>query len=232
MRIYFYSVLLWSSFISIEAHASLNNEFVYSQKLGTHIDTVISKTSGLRHSAKTPEGYSFVFGGYLNGAPKIFSKTLYVFKDDHLILINLYADNPTSKFESPSDRNKWTYFFYKALTENLKNNYGKLFSAEPSKSPSCEDYKFYENCYSSYYLKGKKKGIGIYIYNSREVALSYFDAKAVKKLTYQKFLKEARRSLISLEFSEDISAESPPKLVSERKRAIDDPNVGLKLKLD
>ena len=87
MRIYLFSVLLWSSFITIEVQASLNNEFVYSQKLGTHIDTVISKTKGLRHSTKTPEGYSFVFGGYLNGAPKIFSKTLYVFKDDYLIFI-------------------------------------------------------------------------------------------------------------------------------------------------
>ena len=82
-------LIIFYIFFSIDIAASLNNQFVYSQKLGTHIETVTSKTKGLRTATKTPEGYTFVFGGYLNGAPKIFSTTLYVFKDDLQIFINL-----------------------------------------------------------------------------------------------------------------------------------------------
>jgi hypothetical protein len=190
-------------FLSIDIAASLNNQFVYSQKLGTHIETVMSKTRVLKTSIKTPEGYTFIFGGYLNGAPKIFSTTLYVFKDDRLIFINLYADNAANKFGGPQERNKWTYNFYQALTKNLEKNY----------------------------LQGKKKGIGIYIDDSREVGLSYFDVKAVKDFTYSKFLREARRSLVMSQYSRSATPNDVKKNELERK-SIPDPNVAMTLKLD
>ena len=222
-------LIIFYIFFSIDIAASLNNQFVYSQKLGTHIETVTSKTKGLRTATKTPEGYTFVFGGYLNGAPKIFSTTLYVFKDDRLIFINLYADNPANKFGGPQERNKWTYNFYQGLTKNLEKNYGSLFSPEESPGANCEDYRFYEKCNDRYYLQGKKKGIGIYIEDSREVGLSYFDVKAVKNLTYSKFLKEARRSLVMKQYSEP--SDDVKKSQTERTSVVD-PNVAMTLKLD
>jgi hypothetical protein len=216
-------------FLSADSDASLNNQFVYSQKLGTHIETVTSKTKGLRVATKTPEGYTFIFGGYLNGAPKIFSTTLYVFKDDRLIFINLYADNAANKFGGPQERNKWTYNFYQALTKNLEKNYGSFFSPEESPGANCEDYRFYEKCNDRYYLQGKKKGIGIYIDDSREVGLTYFDSKAVKDLTYGKFLREARRALVMTQYSE--SSDDVKKSQTERT-SIADPNVAMTIKLD
>ena len=230
MNNYLCCFFLGCLFFAVNVGASLNSEFVFSQKLGTHIETVISKTKRLRHSVKTPEGLSFVFGGYLNGAPKIFSRTLYIFKDDRLIFINLYADNPARKFGGPEERNKWSYDFFRALTKNLRENYGSYFSKNPPRNPTYEDYIFYENCNDSYYLEGNKKGIGIYINKSREVGLSYFDVNAVEKLNYGRFLKEARRSLIAFEFAEAQGAE---KTVSARKPAsMVDPNIAMKIKLD
>ena len=222
-------LIMFYIFLSADSDASLNNQFVYSQKLGTHIETVTSKTKGLRVATKTPEGYTFIFGGYLNGAPKIFSTTLYVFKDDRLIFINLYADNAASKFGGPQERNKWTYNFYQALTKNLEKNYGSFFSPEESPGANCEDYRFYEKCNDRYYLQGKKKGIGIYIDDSREVGLTYFDSKAVKDLTYGKFLREARRSLVMTQYSE--SSDDVKKSQTERT-SIADPNVAMTIKLD
>ena len=222
-------LIMFYIFLSADAAASLNNQFVYSQKLGTHIETVTSKTKGLRVAKKTPEGYTFIFGGYLNGAPKIFSRTLYIFKDDRLIFINLYADNAANKFGGPQERNKWTYNFYQALTKNLEKNYGSFFSPEESPGANCEDYRFYEKCNDRYYLQGKKKGIGIYIDDSREVGLTYFDIKAVKDLTYGKFLREARRSLVMTQYSEP--SEDVKKIQTQRTN-IADPNVAMTLKLD
>jgi hypothetical protein len=217
-------------FLSIDVAASLNNQFVYSQKLGTHIETVTSKTKGLRSSIKTPEGYTFIFGGYLNGAPKIFSRTLYVFKNDRLIFINLYADNPANKFGSPQERNKWTYNFYQALTDNLEKNYKSFFGPDAKSAAFCEDYIFYEKCNSSYYLQGKKKGIGIYINDSREVGLSYFDVKAVKEFTYNKFLREARKSLVMAQYSESSNKKAEKNEIGRPN--IEDPNIAMTLKLE
>ena len=235
MRDYLWSILL-CVFFSLDIAASLNNPFVYSQKLGTHVETVTSKTGYLSTATKTPEGYTFLFGGYLNGAPKIFSRTLYVFRDDQLIFINLYADNAANKFGSPQERNKWTYNFYQALTKNLEKNYGSLFSQEDAPGANCENYKFYEKCNDIYYLEGKKKGIGIYINDSREVGLSYFDVNAVKDLTYSEFIREARRSLIMLQFAakppEQLSPNELKKLELEKRPSVPDPNMAMTIKLD
>jgi hypothetical protein len=218
-------------FLSLDLFASLNSKFVYSQKLGSHIETVISKTKGLRQVKKTQAGYSFVFGGYLNGAPKIFTNTLYIFKEDRLIFINLYADNKSNKFGGPGERNKWTYQFYKNLTLNLKKNYGDFFEkkARTGDTPFCQSMEYYEDCNDSFFLEGKKKGIGIFIINSREVGLSYFDVEAVDELTYEKFLAEASRSLVSMRYAEIPLV--PGQEIIQRKAPVN-PNTAMSLKLD
>lgn len=219
------------SFLCLNLSASLNSKFVYSQKLGSHIETVISKTKGLRQVKKTQAGYSFVFGGYLNGAPKIFTDTLYVFKNDRLIFINLYADNKSNKFGGPAERNKWTYQFYKNLTLNLKKNYGDFFErkARTGDTPFCLSIEYYEDCNDTHYLKGKEKGIGIFILNSREVGLSYFDVEAVDELTYSKFLNEASRSLVSMRYAEIPLMDGKG---AAKKKSPVSPNTAMSLKLD
>tara|TARA_X000001036_G_scaffold420081_1_gene440571 strand:- start:503 stop:676 length:174 start_codon:yes stop_codon:yes gene_type:complete len=52
-----------------------------------------------------------------------------------------------------------------------------------------------------------------------------------KKLTYQKFLREARRSLVATEYAAE-SNESKKISVSDRKVKAVDPNIAMKIKLD
>ena len=55
------------------------------------------------------------------------------------------------------------------------------------------------------------------------------DIKAVKDLTYGKFLREARRSLVMTQYSEP--SEDVKKIQTQRTN-IADPNVAMTLKLD
>lgn len=231
-------IFLVGVFLSANIHASLNSKFVYSQKLGSHIETVLGKTK-LKSSYKTPDGYTFAFGGYINGSHKIFKRSLFVFKDDYLVMLALYGDNSSDKFISLEQRNKWTFDFYKGLKQNLYDNYqsdfANLFDSQYTINANiCENPYFFEKCNDSFYIEGKKKGIGIYIFDSEEVGLVYFDTNMSYDFKYEDFLGMARRQLQVI-ISGEIAIEKSKSFGTQDKLAIrnlEDPSISEAIKLD
>ena len=179
----------------------------------------------LRKGSRTPGTVWFLIK-YLSDPPEKRDRDCRL----KLALIMLWSDQQSYIFSGPVARNEWNYKFYRNLSVNLKNNYSGFFSNEKPDAPICEEPSYWEGCHADIYVKGRKKGIGLSLIDSKRVALTYFD-ETISKETYRDFLSAVIRDLDLTKYSNDADDKGTPVQATRVREPIEAEN-GLTIKLD
>lgn len=149
----FYCLLM----VCVSAHtfAGLNDEFIFSSKLGLSKDSVTSRYTSFDE---------FGFGGQLNGLPRDTNHTLFYVKDNlHSVFVG--HDYKPDFFNSELEMRKWAFSVVTLMIEKATKKYG-----QPVKnSIICTDIESYDNCSGIAKWLGNKKN---FIIKISEVPLS------------------------------------------------------------
>lgn len=144
------------AFLTLNANASLNDDFVYSSKLGLTTESVTSSWT------KAENGLSF--GGHLNGVPRDTWHDLY-YLDNKLALVVIGYHPENDKFESGKASRQWSI----EATNNVVINASRKYGEPEINTLTCEDQQDFSGCSGDIIWKGSKKVFSIKV---EEVELS------------------------------------------------------------
>ncbi len=135
-------------FLTLNANASLNDDFVFSSKLGLTTESVTSSWT------KAENGLSF--GGKLNGVPRDTWHNLY-YLDNKLALVVIGYHPENDKFESGKASRQWSI----EATNNVVINASRKYGDPEINTLTCEDQQDFSGCSGDIIWKGSKKVFSI-----------------------------------------------------------------------
>jgi hypothetical protein len=137
-------------FLTLNANASLNDDFVFSSKLGLTTESVTTSWT------KAENGLSF--GGDLNGVPRDTWHDLY-YLDNKLALVVIGYHPENDKFETGKASRQWSIDAANNLIKHASRKYG-----EPEVNTlTCENQQDFFGCKGNVVWKGSRKVFSIKI---------------------------------------------------------------------